>query len=146
MSGITLHPKYGVNPTLSQCFWCGKDKNEIALLGIQSKRLTGKEKAPNRVVLDFKPCAKCIEGMALGITVIEASEHEKKGYHQVGPGLYYSGRWFVLKEEAFKRIFNDESLIKAALECRKSFITEEAYNKLGLPKENYDSRMDKKDE
>lgn len=33
MSGIKLSPKYGVNPTIPVCFWCGKEKNEIALMG-----------------------------------------------------------------------------------------------------------------
>ena len=33
MSGIKISPKYGVNPTIPVCFWCGKQKNEIALMG-----------------------------------------------------------------------------------------------------------------
>lgn len=37
MSSVRLHPKYGVNPTIPTCFWCGKDKNEIALLGAAYK-------------------------------------------------------------------------------------------------------------
>lgn len=30
---IELSPKYGVNPTISVYFWCGKEKNELALMG-----------------------------------------------------------------------------------------------------------------
>ena len=30
---ILLSPKYGVNPTMPVCFWCGEDRGEIALLG-----------------------------------------------------------------------------------------------------------------
>lgn len=33
MSGVKISPKYGVNPTIPCCFFCGKPKNEIALLG-----------------------------------------------------------------------------------------------------------------
>lgn len=33
MNGIEISPKHGLNPTIPVCFWCGKEKNEIALLG-----------------------------------------------------------------------------------------------------------------
>lgn len=33
MSSIKVSPKYGVNPTIPVCFFCGKPKNEIALMG-----------------------------------------------------------------------------------------------------------------
>lgn len=31
-SGTKLSPKYGVNPTIPVCFWCGEDKNEVIIL------------------------------------------------------------------------------------------------------------------
>ena len=69
---IKLSPKHGVNPTIPICFWCGKEKNEVALLG----RIGGKEdiKAPKNMVLDFEPCADCIAKMALGVTCMECTE------------------------------------------------------------------------
>ena len=30
---IRLSPAHGVNPTIPICFWCGNEKNEIALMG-----------------------------------------------------------------------------------------------------------------
>ena len=27
---IKLSPKHGLNPTMPVCFWCGKEKNEVA--------------------------------------------------------------------------------------------------------------------
>ena len=30
---IRLSKEHGVNPTIPICFWCEKDKNEIAMLG-----------------------------------------------------------------------------------------------------------------
>jgi len=33
MASITLHPEHGVNPKLVQCASCGKDTNELVLLG-----------------------------------------------------------------------------------------------------------------
>jgi len=35
MSGIRLHKEYGLNPTIIECIICGKEKNEIALLGAE---------------------------------------------------------------------------------------------------------------
>ena len=32
-NSIKISQKHGVNPTIPICFWCGKEKNEIALLG-----------------------------------------------------------------------------------------------------------------
>lgn len=64
---ITLSPEHGLNPTIPVCFWCGKDKNEVALLG----RIGGREDraAPNRMVLDYEPCEDCRRGMARGFTI-----------------------------------------------------------------------------
>ena len=33
MDSILLSPKHGVNPTIPVCFWCGREKNEVALMG-----------------------------------------------------------------------------------------------------------------
>ena len=30
---IKISPKHGVNPTIPRCFFCGKEKNMVALLG-----------------------------------------------------------------------------------------------------------------
>lgn len=41
---ITLSPKYGVNPTIPVCFWCGEEKNACVcncgnfVLGVLCKR------------------------------------------------------------------------------------------------------------
>lgn len=35
---ITLHPKYGLNPTMSQCFFCGKSK-DVLLFGLPSRKV-----------------------------------------------------------------------------------------------------------
>ena len=65
---IKLSPKHGVNPTISICFYCGAEKNEIALLG----KIGGKNdlEAPRKTVLNYEPCEKCAEIMAKGITLI----------------------------------------------------------------------------
>ena len=45
--GIQVSPKHGLNPTIPVCFWCGKERGEVALLG----RLPGDAEAPKNVVL-----------------------------------------------------------------------------------------------
>lgn len=104
---IKLSPKHGVNPTIPICFWCGKEKNEVALLG----RIGGKEdiEAPKNMVLDFEPCDECVAKMALGVTCMECTE--KPNYACSVPfrdRIYPTGRYVVIKKEAAKRIFGDD--------------------------------------
>ena len=33
MKNIKISPKHGLNPLIPKCFFCGKEKNEIAILG-----------------------------------------------------------------------------------------------------------------
>ena len=54
---IKISPKYGVNPTIPVCFFCGEPKNEIALMG----KMKGDIEAPKNMVLDYEPCEHCKE-------------------------------------------------------------------------------------
>ena len=90
-SSIRLHPKYGVNPTISSCIICGKEKNEIALLGA-----TYKEQAPMHMVISIEPCDDCKEKyLTTGIMLVECNEQRKP-----------NGNVAVILLEAFKKIFN----------------------------------------
>ena len=89
---IRLHPKYGLNPTVSQCIICGKDKNEIALLGNAYKG-----EAPMHMVTSLEPCDKCKEEyLKIGVLLVEFTG--EKGQP--------TGSLMVLKDEAYTRIFN----------------------------------------
>ena len=35
---LRLHPNHGLNPTIPLCFLCGKEKNEVVLLGSSYKK------------------------------------------------------------------------------------------------------------
>ena len=37
-NAIKVSPKYGLNPTIPVCFWCGKERGEIALMGRMGMR------------------------------------------------------------------------------------------------------------
>lgn len=107
-NGIKLSPKHGVNPTIPLCFWCGQEKNEIALMGHIGDGRKGEDiEAPRNMVLDYNPCDKCREQMALGVTCVEVVDippHENMP--EFVDGHYPTGRWGVLTTDAVKRIFD----------------------------------------
>ena len=106
MSGIRISPKHGLNPTIPVCFWCGKEKNEIALLGqINGQKDT---EAPKHMVLDFEPCESCKEKMKRGITIVETTcQPNNNSYTKLSEGSYLTGRYVVLKKDAANRIFKN---------------------------------------
>lgn len=119
---IRLHPKYGVNPTIPVCYWCGKDRNEVALLGAAYK-----SEAPMHMVIDMEPCKDCADKWAQGIVLFEATPGKD--------GPEFTGRWAVIKEEAVTRMFTPQSVVDQVLEKRKALVEPEVYQKLFVPKE-----------
>jgi hypothetical protein len=102
MSNIRLHPKYGVNPTMPICIICSEPTGEIAMLGASYK-----EEAPKYMVIGIEPCEACRKKhLKKGILLVEV----ERGY--VGNSNKeketITGKLVVLKDEAFKRIFNQE--------------------------------------
>lgn len=74
---IEVSPKYGVNPCIPICFWCGKQKNEVALLGrIRMRDKNGRiinnsdMEAPHSAVLDYGPCDDCRSDWNKGVPLI----------------------------------------------------------------------------
>lgn len=112
MSSIRLHREHGLNPTISQCYWCGSDKNEILLLGASYKG-----EAPRYMVANYEPCDVCKNGMAQGVTLMEAVKKPTfKNQQEMQEGVYPTGRWCVITTEAFARIFNVPPTTKAFLD------------------------------
>ena len=105
---IRISEKHGVNPTLPICFFCGEEKNEIALLG----RLPDDAEAPRHCIIDYEPCEKCQKEMEKGVALIEAIPtpfHDNRpliGTDEKGNPIYPTGRLVVLTEESFNRNFN----------------------------------------
>ena len=101
--GIKISPKHGLNPTIPVCFWCGKQKNEIALMG----RMKGDIEAPKNMVLDYEPCEDCQNHMAMGVTILEASDHPNtEGQPPMQKGVYPTSRFVVVTTECADRVFN----------------------------------------
>lgn len=101
--GIKISPKHGLNPTIPLCFWCGKPKNEIALMGL----MTDDIEAPKNMVLDYVPCEECQSHMAMGVAVLEASDHPNtEGQPPMQKGVYPTSRFVVVTTECADRVFN----------------------------------------
>lgn len=107
MDEIKLSPKYGVNPTIPICFWCGKTKDQVALMGRIGDERKGEDiEAPRDIILDYEPCERCKKHMALGTTVMEAStEPNEVTDIEIQEGVYPTGRWVVITPDAAKRVF-----------------------------------------
>ena len=101
--GIKISPKHGLNPTIPVCFWCGKQKNEIALMG----RMKDDIEAPKNMVLDYVPCEECQSHMAMGVAVLEASDHPNtEGQPPMQKGVYPTSRFVVVTTKCADRVFN----------------------------------------
>lgn len=109
-NSIKLSPKHGVNPTIPVCFFCGEEKNEIALLGrIGDGRKHEDFEAPMRMVLDYEPCDKCKEQWSKGVAIIEVSQTPlSDGRPPIQKDLYPTGRHVVIKPEAWSRATDQE--------------------------------------
>lgn len=84
---IRLHAKYGLNPTLSICFYCGKETGDIAILGANYDG-----EAPQHMCTSLEPCDECKEKFKDAVLVIEARRDERDK-------PIPTGRWAAIKKE-----------------------------------------------
>lgn len=119
---IRLSPKYGVNPSLMTCFYCGEDYG-VALFG----RCKDDQEAPRRGVFDKRPCPKCEEWMKQGIIFISTRDGES------GDNPYRTGGFAVIKDDAIAGIITSPELRDSILKHRVAFIEDATWNTLGLP-------------
>ena len=133
MSNIKLSPKHGVNPCVPTCFWCGKDKNEVALLG----RLLDDAKAPHNAVMDYEPCDDCKAGMAQGITLVEATDKPYRDHPPMreNPPAYPTGCWVVVTEDAMRRWLKPSEMLDDVLKQRRALLDPVTWDAIGLPRE-----------
>lgn len=126
---LKLHSRYGVNPTIPTCFVCGGEKNEIVLLGALAYRITGKENGENvRMAFDKEPCDKCKAFMAQGVIFISVRDGE------AGDNPYRTGGWWVLRDEAVRRMGQPGELVEDILRRRVCFIPDSVCDAIGLVK------------
>lgn len=127
-NSIKISEKYGLNPTIPCCFFCGEQKDEIALLGHIGDHRKGEDiEAPRSAVLDYEPCEGCKKKFSLGVLVIEVTFDQPKDNRPAiskditGAKAYPTGNYVVLRrgvlnvegdkclmnESDFKRLFSD---------------------------------------
>lgn len=106
-NSIKISKKYGVNPTIPVCFFCGEQKNEIALLGHIGDRRKGEDlEAPRYTVLDYEPCDCCKDKFSQGVLFIEVTRRQPEDKRpaiskdEMGASVYPTGRHVVVKREA----------------------------------------------
>lgn len=122
---MKLHPKYGINSTMTTCFICG-EVNEILLVGAHTNKLrkagiASKDgEIPSKIgALNKEPCQKCKEHMKQGIILISVRDGES------GDNPYRTGNWVVVKKKVAKKIF-DKKIMKAKI----AFVEDSAWKKL----------------
>ena len=113
---IKLSPKHGLNPTISTCFFCGGDKNEIALLGKIDRE---DSEAPRKLILDYEPCEECQKKFAEGVLLIEVTSTPEYIGMPIAKDAYPTGRYVVVRPEALNGDFKAGS---KALVLKKDFI------------------------
>lgn len=124
---IRLHHEHGVNPTIPLCFWCEKPRNEVALLGAAYKG-----RAPRHMCIDYEPCDTCKANMARGITLVEAKKTPAStNQPEIQTGVYPTGRWAVITEDAARKIFGPASA-ESTIRMRKAFIDVALAEEIGL--------------
>lgn len=132
---IKLSPKHGVNPTIPVCFWCGKPKNELALLGKIDKE---DSEAPQKLIVNYEPCDACKELFSKGIHVIGCSD--KPIVETMFPimqdekhCLYPTGSMFVASEEwvkDFLKANESEDMIENVLERKTLLMPDSIVNQI----------------
>ena len=116
---IKLSPKHGLNPTIPVCFFCGEDKNEIALLGQIGDRRKGEDiEAPRKMILDFEPCEECQKKFAQGVLLIEVTTSPEYIGMPIAENAYPTGRYVVVRPKALNGDFKAGS---KALVLKKDF-------------------------
>jgi hypothetical protein len=127
MPNIRLHPKYGVNPTIPTCFYCLEPKDEVALLGAASKRITGQDEAPmHGPVFDKEPCSQCAEWMERGIILIGVDEEKSTDMEKP----WRTGSMVVVSDDWVRRTIHPAELRDGILRRRATFVVNEIVSKL----------------
>jgi len=142
---ITLSKEHGVNPGLENCFFCNEPKGVILYGAIGMKKQEALKtaglsvepdgRAPNGLVMDLEPCAKCKGYMKQGVILISVRSTDDPE-EQKNP--YRTGGWVVVKDEYIKRAVTPKALVKELLKKRVAFIPDEAWDALGLPRGEQD--------
>ncbi len=121
-----------VGVALTNCYFCGKG-DRILLNTLLTPAMATRVESAHGKVIDMEPCSECKKWMEQGIILLTIDNSKSgSGWNRSPiPNPYRTGGFFVMKEEAFKRIFDGEAAA-FALKHRWMFIEQEAADKIGL--------------
>ena len=123
-----LSKEKGLDPMLSTCFLCGKEKNEIILTGIVGdtiRQKAGVHRDARSLCFNKEPCDECKSYMEIGVIFISTKDGENGSDNP-----YRTGCFSVVKLEAAKRWGLDID------KSRVYFVEDKIWDKMGLPREN----------
>jgi hypothetical protein len=143
--GIKLSSKYGVNPCIPVCFFCGKEKNELLLLGKIGKRGEDIE-APKEAVFDYEPCEACKKLIGDNVLVIGAEPQTDMNILPIQKGLTPTGSWCVMTEEAVGRVFQLNDDDKKAVSLHKKLLVDGKILEMIIKQHNEAKEDDKEGE
>ncbi len=140
---MRLHSKYGVNPTIPTCFWCGEGKDEIVFVGAEGNKIfpeRGGEAPMRGPVMDYEPCTKCAENIAKGAHMIEVTETSSDGRPPIGKDeggrpAYPTGRFAVVTAEGVRHIINPPELAEGIIKRGAALVPTEAFELILPPNE-----------
>lgn len=130
MNDIKLSPKYGLNPTIPLCFFCGKPKNEIACFGKIGKRNEDIE-APHHCIINYIPCDECKKHMDEGVTLIAVENHPLfENQPPIVKNYYPNNKYVVLTKDAIERIITQDELKTSILKNKMALIDNQTFEQL----------------
>ena len=137
---IILDEKYGVNPTMSNCFYCGKEK-DVILIGKANWKMKESglcspdgEMKRNIGVIDTEPCSECAKYMEDGIIIVSVKDGD------TSDNPYRTGRMVVVQEDFIQRS-TDEPLTSDILKRRFTYMEDEVWNAIGFPNGDEDETI-----
>ena len=133
---ITPDKEKGLDPIISNCFVCGKEKNELILTGNKGKlirKAAGVHKDTRSLCFDKIPCQKCQNIMNQGVIFISCKDEDDGKENP-----YRTGGWCAVKPEYVQRIMPDVDFDKN----RIFFVPDTVYDKLGLPRNEEINNME----
>lgn len=141
-TGLKLSPKHGLNPTIPVCFWCGKERGDIALLGRIGDIGKGEDiEAEKHTVIDYEPCGACLAKMDAGFAVIEATDSPNKITSvPLREDIYPTGRYAVITQRAATRIFGG-----LADDTSKCFLDDDDFKKIFVDRPCHGRLIEKPD-
>ncbi len=146
-----MRNNHDLGVALTKCYFC-HESDKIVMNTRLAPQIAARVEEMNGKVIDMDPCNKCKALMQQGVILITI-DSEKSGtdWHKPPneawddrrgvwapdpnwmPNPYRTGGWFVVKDDAIRRMMPDSpDLAEWAIKHRWMFIEDEAARKIGL--------------